>query len=92
MHTSRISTVIQNKVLTKPFHVLSSNLSKDVQAARYFGIICDESTDLSIHKKLFVYIRYVNQSTQEVEHKLMGNIRIPDGTVATIATEILREL
>lgn len=47
--------------------VISKNLKKDIQEARYYGVVCDESTELSVHKKLIMYIRYVSPYTQEVE-------------------------
>lgn len=72
--------------------VIKKNTKKDLQQAQCYGVICDESTDLSVHKKLIMYVRYVNTNSQELETKLLGNIRIPDGTASTIATRIQTEL
>ena len=40
-------------------HVLDEEMKSELSETKYYGLIIDESTDLSIHKKLVVYIRYV---------------------------------
>lgn len=69
---------------------MASDLKRRVKASYFFGIIEDESTDLSFQKKLILYIRYVSEG--EIKTELAGNIRIPDGTATTISTEISNEL
>ena len=67
--------------------VIQQDLKEKLKDSEYFGIIVDESTDLSVHKKLVVYVRYV--SNGEMKTELVGNIRIPDGKADTIYREIL---
>ena len=67
-------------------HVLDEEMKSELSETKYYGLIIDESTDLSIHKKLVVYIRYVCPIEICVKTKLVGNIRIPDGTASTIVT------
>lgn len=71
-------------------HVIQQDLKEKLKDSEYFGIIVDESTDLSVHKKLVVYVRYV--SNGEMKTELVGNIRIPDGKADTIYREILSAL
>ena len=40
-------------------HVLDEEMKSELNQTKYYGLIIDESTDLSVHKKLVVYIRYV---------------------------------
>ena len=73
-------------------HVLDEEMKSELSETKYYGLIIDESTDLSIHKKLVVYIRYVCPIEICVKTKLVGNIRIPDGTASTIVTEVINKL
>ena len=66
--------------------MLQQDLKVKLQESEYYGVIVDESTDLSGHKKLVVYIRYVCQG--EMKTELVGNIRIPDGKAETIHMRI----
>ena len=73
-------------------HVLDEEMKSELNQTKYYGLIIDESTDLSVHKKLVVYIRYVCPTDLDVKTKLLGNIRIPDGTANTIVTEVINTL
>ena len=81
IHSDTVQDV-QNSLL----YVLDNELKSRLKGSKYYGVIVDESTDLSIHKKLVVYIRYVCGG--EMKTELVGNIRIPDGSAKTIAEEI----
>ena len=71
-------------------HVIEQDLKARIQDSQYYGIIVDESTDLSIHKKLVIYVRYVSEG--EMNTELLGNIRIADGKAETINSEIRNTL
>ena len=58
-------------------YVIQQNLKTEVKDLEYYWIIIDESTYLSIHKKLLVYLRYTHNG--EMNTELIGNIRIKDG-------------
>ena len=72
-------------------HVLDEDLIRAVKNTKYYGIIVGESTDLSVHKKLIMYVRYICPLDIDVKTKLLGNVRIPDGTACTIVNEVLSE-
>ena len=40
-------------------HVLHEDLIRAVKNTKYYGIIVGESTDLSVHKKLIMYVRSI---------------------------------
>ena len=73
-------------------HVLDDEMKIELIQTKYYGLIIDESTELSVHKKLVIYIRYVCPEEPDVKTKLVGNIRIPDGIANTIALEVMSKL
>lgn len=70
-------------------HIIQQDLKEKLKYSQYSGIIVDENTDLSVHKKLVVYVRYVSHGEKKTE--LVGNIRFSDGKADTIYREILRD-
>lgn len=87
LHSDTINGVQQSLL-----EVIDLNMKKELQDAKQYGIIVDESTDLSVNKNLIMYIRYVHSATGEIITKLVGNVRIPDGTAATIVREVIQKL
>ena len=81
LHSDSIKD-LQNNLL----YVIQQNLKTEVKDSEYYGIIMDESTDLSIHKKLVVYLKYIYNV--EMKTELIGNIRIKDGKTQTIHEEL----
>ncbi|KAG1664805.1 Zinc finger protein 862 [Nymphon striatum] len=82
IHPSTVKDVQHSLV-----HVLDQKLKEKMQECGFFGIIIDESTDLAVHKKLIVYLRYVHRG--EIQTELIGNIRIDNGQADTITEELL---
>jgi hypothetical protein len=52
------------------------------------GIVTDKNTDLSIHKKVLMCIKYVCRNSGDLKTHLVWNIRIADGTSKTIANKV----
>jgi len=77
---------IQKSLVT----VIDNSLDVELKNCLFFSILCDESTDLSVNKNLIVYIRYVCNG--KVQTKLLGNVKITDGTANMITTELLQVL
>ena len=71
--------------------VLDNLLNVELQECSAFSILCDESTDLSVHKNLIVYVRYVSRDGT-LNTKLLGNVKIEDGTAAGITAALLNVL
>ena len=87
LHSDTIISVQKSLI-----HVLDEEMKSELKSAKYYGIITDESTDLSIHKKLIIYIRYVCKTTGDLKTQLVGDLRIADGTAQTIAVEICNKV
>ena len=66
-------------------HVIEQDLKAIIQDSQYYGIIDDESTGVSIHKILVIYVRYVSEG--EMNTELLGSIRIADGKAETRNTK-----
>jgi protein involved in polysaccharide export with SLBB domain len=72
--------------------VLDEQMKAELIQTKFYGIVVDESTDLSVNKNLIIYVRYVCPSDLEIKTKLIGDIRIADGTASTIANEVRNQL
>lgn len=62
--------------------VLDSLLNVELKECSAFSILCDESTDLSVHKNLIVYIRYVSRDGTP-QTKLLGNVKIESNWICS---------
>ena len=62
----------------------------ELSETKRYGVIID-STYISIHKKLVVYIRYACPIEIGVKTKLVGKIKIPDGTASTMVTVVVNK-
>lgn len=56
----------------------------------YLGLIIDESTDITIHKKLNVYVKCLNVDGNEPVTHFLDCVNVPDGKAETIEFEIKR--
>jgi hypothetical protein len=70
--------------------VLDSQQNIKHSMANFFGILIDESTDISVHKTMVMYVRYV--SNGEVETDFVGNIHVADGRAETLVSAIRAEM
>lgn len=62
--------------------VLDGEVKRGVAKSEYFGLIIDESTDISVHKKLAECIRYV--ADRKMVTKFLTNVKIQSGTAESI--------
>lgn len=56
--------------------VIESTLLQEISASIYIGIMLDETCDISIDKKLVVYIRYLKDGKVQVAYVGNENIRL----------------
>ena len=66
--------------------VLKSNVDKLVQASPFFSLLSDESTDVSNHENLVVYVKVLNDCKPELH--FLEKINVRDGKTETITTAI----
>lgn len=71
--------------------VLSSCIEQDVLSeihqAKYVGLLCDETTDVSITKQLIIYCRYVMAG--EVNMRYLKIKDLPNGTAETVENALV---
>jgi hypothetical protein len=67
-------------------HVVETELNAAVQQSEYFGLILDESTDITVKKKLAVCVRYV--ASGKMVTKFLSNIGIKDGKAESIVLSV----
>ena len=60
--------------------VIEKSMDNDIKEQARFSVMIDESTDISVTKKLVIYIRYVNKD-MKVETRFLGNLGIADAHV-----------
>ena len=70
--------------------VVRSDLFKCARNSPFLAILIDESTDVSVHKQLIVYLRYIGSSGPVTQFASL--LQLEDGTAATIYTTIHRKL
>jgi hypothetical protein len=66
--------------------VVDQILKESISSSNYFGLLLDESTDISVHKMLIIYLRFVKDGDMCTEY--VGNIRIADGKADTIVNVV----
>ena len=72
-------------------HVLDEEMKGELSETKRYSVIIDDSTYISIYKKLVVYIRYARPIEIGVKTKLVGKIKIPDGTACTMVTVVINK-
>lgn len=70
--------------------LLDGQLEKKRTDSNFFGLLVDESTDISVHKTLIMYLRYVCHGV--VTTDFIGNVRVRDGKAETLTAVIEAEL
>lgn len=79
LHRTKCSSIIRN-ILGEHF---TNALICDISDAP-FSLIIDESTDISVMKKLGIIVRYFSTSQQEVVSTFLALIELENGTAANI--------
>ena len=51
---------MQNEILKTMAHMILRDIASDIQKARWFSLIVDETTDTSIKEQVSICLRYVN--------------------------------
>jgi hypothetical protein len=70
--------------------VLSTDLIKKIKGSKFIGVMLDETCDISVHKKLAIYVRYIYNG--EISVAFVGNEQITDCTAAGIESALLEFL
>ena len=73
------------KILGIASHAVLRDLVKEVQAAKYFSIVCDETTDISTMEQLSICFRYVD-SAWTIKEEILGLHTAPKCDSETLTT------
>lgn len=68
--------------------VLVKTLTEKINKSEYYALLIDETTDITISKRLSICVRYLDAGTPQTS--FLGNVELPDGRAHTI-TEALNE-
>lgn len=85
-----ISPIIQNEVLGICGEIIRRNITSDVNEAKCFSIIADETLDISGTEQLSICVRYVN-SRYLLREDFVGFVPIYDLTGKNIAKTVIEE-
>jgi hypothetical protein len=77
-------------MLTCMSEVIVESLKESIARSPFVGIYADESTDISVYKRLIIYIKLI-QDGKTCTH-FAKNIDVSDGTAATITAELKKYL
>ena len=85
---------IMNEILEMTSHAVLRDLVKEVQVAKYFSIICDETTDVSTTEQLSICVRYVDSAwaIKKVFLGLHAVMKCDSETLTTIVKSCLLSL
>jgi hypothetical protein len=68
---------------------LEEKINQNISQSDFIGLIVDESTDITVFKKLNVYVKCVDTSNKSVIN-FLDCISVPDGKAETIVSEIVK--
>ena len=86
-----LSHDIMNEILEMTSHAVLRDLVKEVQVAKYFSIICDETTDVSTTEQLSICVRYVD-SAWAIKEVFLGLHAAPKYDSETLTTIVKSRL
>ncbi len=66
--------------------IIEEDLLSKVQDSRFISIIIDESTDVSVQKRLILYIKLLNGASAETH--FVRNVEVVNGTAETITSKL----
>ncbi|KAF0298378.1 repressor of the inhibitor of the protein kinase [Amphibalanus amphitrite] len=84
-----ISPHIQNELIGCVDAVMKDAVVREVQAAEFFSLLADETTDISSKEQLSVCLRYVQPDSSCVRERLLWFEEVPDLTGAGLASQLL---
>ncbi|KAG1653606.1 Transmembrane protein C17orf113 [Nymphon striatum] len=74
------------------YTVLDDDMTDAINTSPYYGVMLDETCDVTIEKKLAIYIRYLNPTTGQVHVSFAGNEHITDCTALGIENALIEFL
>lgn len=87
-----ISPTIQNEIIESFRIVIQNKIVERVKTAKFYSILCDETTDISTVEQLTLCVRYVDVLNCVIREDFLGFIKMESTTGIAIMTAIQNEL
>jgi hypothetical protein len=91
-NASYISKTTQNEIIDCCGEVIIEKIVTKIKASKFFTIMADETTDVSIKEQLSICIRYFNTTDCKIEEDFIKFVDVEDLTGESLARTILQEL
>ncbi|KAJ8940336.1 hypothetical protein NQ314_010749 [Rhamnusium bicolor] len=91
-NSTMVSGKIQNDLIYAMGEQVRSSILLRIKKARYFSILCDETTDLAKMEQLTLCIRYVDVETSFIREDFIGFVEMKSTTGLEIKKTIVTEL
>ncbi|KAK4873710.1 hypothetical protein RN001_013070 [Aquatica leii] len=91
-NASYISKSTQNKIIACCGEVITDEIINKTKESKFFTIMADETTDLSVKEQLTICIRYFNTKEYKIEEDFIKFVDVVDLTGKNLARSILQEL
>lgn len=87
-----ISSVIQNEIIDVIGNLVIKKIVERVKLAKYYSILCDETTDVSTLEQMTICVRYVDVTTWVIREDFLGFIEMVSTTGTVIKNTIEQKL
>ncbi|KAJ3649397.1 hypothetical protein Zmor_021144 [Zophobas morio] len=91
-NASYISKSTQNDLIDSCGELITNKIVNKIKKSKYFTIIADETTDVSISEQLSICIRYFDVVTCEIQEDFLKFVEVVHLTGENIAQHILQAL
>lgn len=87
-----ISKTVQNELIECCRKVMISKIIQQVKESKYFTIIADETTDISVIEQMSLCLRYVDLKKVEIKERFIKFIQVDDLTGGNLSKVLLDEI
>lgn len=91
-NASYISKTTQNEIIECCGEVITDKIVNKIKESKFFTIMADETTDLSVKDQLTICIRYFNTKDYRIEEDFITFVDVVDLSGENLARTILQEL
>ncbi|KAK4882729.1 hypothetical protein RN001_006048 [Aquatica leii] len=91
-NASCISKTTQNEIIACCGEVITDNIINKIKESKFFTIMADETTDLSVKEQLNICIRYFKTKEYKIKEDFIKFVDVVDLTGENLARSILQDL
>ncbi|KAJ8869353.1 hypothetical protein PR048_030928 [Dryococelus australis] len=82
----------QNEILSSCGKIITSKVFEQVNSAKFFGILCDETPDIATKEQMSLCVRYFDINEKTPKEDLLMFVRVNDVTGKGLSNVILKSL